>query len=162
MPRKWSKKEIKILEQDYGNKQKKSISKKLPKRSVSSITHKAIRLGIKRDLGAERGSDIPDKPTPKIGYVLGVIIGDGSIRIKRNHGHSQYNVKLDITSKEIANRFKVFLEKLTGKKLKITEHLSCIKGYEFKIYRVVFKFLCAKNFFLLSYPIYNRFSWFIT
>lgn len=79
----WNEDELKFLRENYRNTTCKSISSVL-KRSPSSIKHKASRLNLRKDNFFLY--DMPKLEPEFIGYLAGLVDGEGMVTITKNKG----------------------------------------------------------------------------
>ena len=57
-----------------------------------------------------------EKPSSELSYVIGVVMGDGNLSIKRRGNSTQRQIRLRVNHKEFAERFSVIISKLLGKR----------------------------------------------
>lgn len=117
----WTKKEEKVLRENYLETSKEKLLSLLPKRTWSAIKAKALKLGISRPLEEYRKSDEVKKKLRSLAeenmievdfekkevlsYVMGVIDGDG-------FHDREHTIGLEVKSPEFANKFAEKLKKL--------------------------------------------------
>ncbi len=81
----WTKLEIKTLKEGYTTPQE--TYKKFPNRTISSVNHKASRLGLKKQVWSGRkykvDHDFFKEWTPEMSYVLGFFFSDGNVHYKK-------------------------------------------------------------------------------
>lgn len=89
----------------------------LPERTSSSINSKAFSLGIKGKLGVEP-KIINTNLNESMGYVIGVIYGDGSLRYyKEKDGSEHFCVTLSVKDKDFRDNFVKVIENLESFKV---------------------------------------------
>ncbi|RLG85142.1 MAG: hypothetical protein DRO39_06330 [Thermoprotei archaeon] len=96
--RKWSKEEIEILKKYYPTASRELLMKMLPGRSWNAIQLKAGRLGLRRVAGNRCNLG----PTPELAYIVGVLMGDGSVYVDKK---GSYRIELQVRSEEFAKAF---------------------------------------------------------
>lgn len=88
----WTEKEIKVLKENYGLN--KNIYKLFQNRSVSSINHKASRLGLERQVKIRKYSinhDFFKKWDQDMAYILGFFFSDGGVSHDKKYVHIHLN-----------------------------------------------------------------------
>jgi len=103
----WSKKQIKFLKENYGRIHNKEISNRIGK-SVQAVALKAMSLGLKSNLHRPP-TPISNLPTFDLGYICGLIIGDGWLRERRGN----YYLCFSSTSKNLIKNFCSALKKIS-------------------------------------------------
>ena len=111
MNRYWSSEEETFLREYYNGENAKEIALKL-NRTVSSIWHKASRLGISKS-----PINIPNlSPSPSLLFILGTILSDGSVhktkRSNKNGRGAECRIQLIVKNYEYAQAFLNALKKI--------------------------------------------------
>ena len=99
----WTVEEVEKLKELYPKAPIEELLKAFPNRSYNAIQLKAERLGLKRDIGKKI---VLNKP--KLAYVLGVLMGDGSVYVHKRG----YRIELHVRDEEFARSFAEALKAL--------------------------------------------------
>jgi hypothetical protein len=102
----WNKEELKLLRENY--KLKSNIYDFFPNRSISSINHKAARLGLQKIIRKSKyrvNHDFFKKWSPNMAYVLGWFFSDGNVSSKEN----QINIHINRKDYAILEKIKAIL-----------------------------------------------------
>jgi hypothetical protein len=111
----WTKQEEKKLREMYTRYSQKQLSQIL-NRSEGSIRWKASEIGLKKGNMRYIIQEEQKKPSKQLGYVVGVMLGDGS-NVKRKSkvtGGVSYMISLSTIDKDFAEEFKKNLESWSG------------------------------------------------
>ncbi|KXA99920.1 hypothetical protein AKJ42_02180 [candidate division MSBL1 archaeon SCGC-AAA261C02] len=101
----WDEREVDFLKSNYGNMTAEEIASKL-ERSFHSVTGKAEELGLRfREVPFEKS------PSNELGYILGVLHGDGCVAEYHGERHS-YHIVLSVKDESFAQSFKEALGKI--------------------------------------------------
>ena len=128
--KRWTPDEIRFLEQNYGKMPIDMIAEILG-RTRWSVKRKAERLrreGKKLYQGFIR--TLPDlSPSKELAYIIGVVLGDGSIFVSSGRGKKQYAIKLSARDKDFVEAFAKALEKVCRRKRPLPIRLLRRHGY---------------------------------
>lgn len=99
---KWTMEEVKLLKSMYLEGNREGITKALKERSWNAVKLKAERLGLRYPrVYSENCREIQFRSTSSWGYILGLIIGDGSL----SHYKRNYQIDFWTTEKKMVDLF---------------------------------------------------------
>src|SRR3989338_1938799 len=90
----WNKEDIKLLRENYGLSQ--NIYKLFPNKTISSINHKASRLGLKRENRIRKYAinlNFFKNWNPEMAYILGLFFSDGNVGCDKRQINIHLNQK---------------------------------------------------------------------
>lgn len=136
----WTEEEIERLKKLFSQSPLEIIKSALPRRKLSAIRKKAFRLGLRREVdGLYKEVKPLDCLTDfEIGYIAGIIDGEGCIFLRRYKGGTHCNITVGNISEELIDWL---AEKILGGNKKVAHR---------KIYRNCYYYVISSNHILIA------------